>query len=345
MEKRTKILAIALIVVGMLFTIFTFYFYQIYSTPNILVDKDDAYIYVRKGLTFEEFRTDLYKNKVVHDLVSFGFVAKLLDLEGEMKPGRYHFKRNMTNPEAVRMLRSGEQKPLRVTFNNIRTTEELAEKLSGKLMLEKDELLKLLEDENYVKEMGFSKETAGLMFIPNTYELYWTVKADDLVKRMKKEYDKFWNESRKAKAAEIGLSPVEVAVLASIVEAEASLSSEYPVVAGVYLNRMNRHMRLEADPTLVFAHGDFEIRRVLDKHKEIDSPYNTYKYAGLPPGPIRLPATNAIDAVLNHEKHNYIFFCAKEDFSGAHNFASNLAEHSRNARKYHRALNKARIYK
>lgn len=183
------------------------------------------------------------------------------------------------------------------------------------------------------------------MFIPNTYEVYWDISIDGLLKRMKKEYDKFWNDSRKDKAAVIGLTPVEVSILASIVEEECTYTDEYPTVAGLYLNRIKRKQLLQADPTVKFAVGDFGLRRILNVHLETDSPYNTYKYEGLPPGPIRIPSIKGIDSVLNYAKHDYLYMCAKEDFSGRHNFAKTLAEHNKNAANYRNALNHSGIYR
>jgi UPF0755 protein len=183
------------------------------------------------------------------------------------------------------------------------------------------------------------------MFIPNTYEIYWNISADQLMDRMFKEYNKFWNEERLQKAKDLKMSPPEVTTLSSIVLAESVKTDESPVIAGVYINRLRKNMPLQADPTLVYAARDFTIKRVLNVHKEIDSPYNTYKYTGLPPGPINLPGITYIDAVLNYKDHNYLYFCAKDDFSGYHAFATNLSDHMKNARRYQQALNKAKLYK
>ena len=183
------------------------------------------------------------------------------------------------------------------------------------------------------------------MFIPNTYEFYWTTTAEVFMQRMNTEYLKFWSESRKAKAAELGYSPEEISILASIVEKETNKNDEKPAIAGVYLNRLKYNWRLQADPTVVYAWGDFSIRRVLNLHKRIDSPYNTYVYYGLPPGPICIPSIASIDAVLNRQDHNYLFFCAKDDFSGYHVFAATNAQHAINANKYRKALDDRNIRK
>ena len=197
---------------------------------------------------------------------------------------------------------------------------DLAERLAGQLMIEEDDLLPLLVDSVYCASLGFTTETILALFIPNTYEVYWNISAEKLMQRMQREYKIFWNDARLAKAKEIGMTPVEVAILASIVEEETAAVDEYPIVA-----------------------GDFSLQRILFEHLEIDSPYNTYKHAGLPPGPLRIPTIRGLDAVLNHMKHNYLYMCAKEDFSGRHNFAVTLAEHNRNANRYRAELNRRKI--
>jgi UPF0755 protein len=244
------------------------------------------------------------------------------------------------------LLRSGQQAPLNVTFNNIRLKEELAEKICSEVSADADEFLALLNDSSVVSEYGFTTETIMCMFIPNTYEVFWTITERELMDRMYQEYKRFWNDERRAKADALGLTLTEVSILASVVQAEQlGHPDERPRVAGLYINRLERNIALQADPTLVYALGDFSIKRVLDTDKEIDSPYNTYLYAGLPPGPINLPEISSIDAVLNYEDHDYLYMCAKEDFSGYHNFANNLQDHLNNARKYQRALNQARVYR
>ena len=212
-------------------------------------------------------------------------------------------------------------------------------------MFGKENLLCLLNDSVYCDSLGFTPETINALFIPNTYEIYWNISADKFIRRMKREYDAFWTPERLKKAEEIGLTPVEASILASIVEEETAASDEYPIVAGLYINRLHAGIPLQADPTVKFAVGDFSLQRILFEHLEIDSPYNTYINTGLPPGPIRIPSKKGIDSVLNYTKHNYIYMCAKEDFSGTHNFASNYADHMANARKYWKALNERKIFK
>ncbi len=328
----------------MLLTTFGFYTYQLIQTPNILVEKEDRALLIPYGATFKDVQNKLYDEHYVQDLISFSFLAKLMGYDENVKAGRYILKSDMTNLQAIKLLRSGSQTPLNITFNNVRLKEDLAEKLCSNIAADKDKFLALLNDTAVINSYGFNPNTITAMFIPNTYEVYWTISEKELLDKMKTEYDKFWNEERLAKAESINMTPSEVSTLASIVESESKKRDEQPRVAGVYINRLNRGMALQADPTLVFAAGDFTITRVLNEHKEIDSPYNTYKYAGLPPGPINIPSISAIDAVLNYESHKYLYFCAKEDFSGYHNFATNLTQHLNNARRYQQALNRAKIF-
>jgi UPF0755 protein len=212
-------------------------------------------------------------------------------------------------------------------------------------MIDSIDIANLLTEKSILQEYNFTKQTLPALFIPNTYQVYWNISAKDFLNRMFKEYKRFWTEERQNKAKAIGLTPIEVSILASIVEEETNNKSEKPMVAGLYINRLKKGMPLQADPTVKFAWQDFTLRRITNKHLTIDSPYNTYKIIGLPPGPIRIPSPEGIDAVLNYSKHNYLYMCAKEDFSGTHNFASTLSEHNRNARKYWDALNKRKIYK
>ena len=343
--KKRKILVVVVIVFSVLLTSFSFYAYQLLYTPNILVEEQPRSLIIKPEETFKQVRNRLYDERYINDAVSFSFLSKLLKYDENVKPGHYVLEGNMSNLEAIRLLRSGRQTALNVTFHNIRTKEVLAERLSQNLMAEENEMLRMMNDPAVTAKYGFDTLNIVSMFIPNTYEFFWTTSAEELFDRMHTEYEKFWTEERLQKAEQLGLDPKEVSVLASIVQAETSKNDEMPRVAGVYLNRLNRNMALQADPTLVFAAQDFSIRRVLDEHKAIDSPYNTYKYRGLPPGPINLPQTPAIDAVLNAEDHKYIYFCAKPDFSGYHAFAASYSEHLQNARKYQRALNERKVYR
>ncbi len=334
-----------MIVFSILLTSFSFYAYQVVTTPNVMVERSPGYITIPSGGTFKSVQDTLYKYNYVQDLVAFSVLAKILSYDENVKPGLYMLESDMSNLAAVRHLRSGNQTAVKVTFNNIRLKDELAEKITKNLEASAADFQQLLEDPAVQEKYGFDDETIMSMFIPNTYEFFWNTSAEKLMDRMHREYKNFWNEDRLNKAASLNLDPKEVSTMASIVQAESQKHDESPRIAGVYLNRLERGIALQADPTLVYASGDFSIRRVLNVHKEIDSPYNTYMYKGLPPGPINLPSIQSIDAVLNYEDHNYLYFCAKEDFSGYHSFATNLTQHLQNARRYQRALNEAKLYK
>ena len=317
---------------------FTFYFYQILFTPNFLVQKEDRLFVIPSGATFKTVQTDLMDQGFVNDLVSFSFVARISGFDRKIKKGRYLFRKNMTNLQAVKVLNSARNEEVKVTFSHVRLLSELGEKITANTGVSTTEFYDALDEFVKTNDEGFTKDNILCMFIPNTYMVYFNIIPEDLIVRLNKEYHIFWNNERLEKAKSIGLAPIEVSIMASIVQAEISKTEEGPIVAGLYMNRLKKDIPLQADPTLVFAVGDFTLKRVLNEHKEIDSPYNTYKYAGLPPGPINMPYISSIDAVLNYQKHNYYYMCAREDFSGYHNFSSTLNEHLRNAARYQRAL-------
>jgi UPF0755 protein len=317
---------------------FAYYAYQICYTPNILVGKSDLAFVIPKGATFKDVQDEFHKGDIAQDLISFSFLSKLMDYDENVKSGRYILHPNMTNIQAIRLLRSGQQEPVKITFNNVRLISELSEKITHNLYMKPEEFEAALIQFTMTNNYGFTKENILTMFIPNTYEVYYQTTPQDLIQKMYKEYTNFWNDDRKAKAAELGMTQIQVSILASIVQAESIKRDEAPVIASLYLNRLKQKMPLQADPTLVFAVGDFTLKRVLNEHKEIDSPYNTYRNAGLPPGPINMPEIRSLDAVLDHAETNYLYMCAKEDFSGNHNFTSSHREHINNANRYRRAL-------
>jgi len=333
---KTKLAAFLL--VSVLLISFTFYFYQVFFTPNILVGKSDRLIVIRNDATFKGIQKQMADEGVVNDMVSFSFVARLMGYDKQIKPGRYLLRADMSNREAVRALKLGRREAVKIIFTHVRLFDELAEKITAKIGMTPDEFKEAVYGFVESNNQGFTKENILSMFIPNTYEVYFNITPEELVSKMNKEYTMFWNTERLAKAEKIGLTAVEVSILASIVQAESSKEDEAPIIAGLYLNRLKRGIPLQADPTLIFALGDFTIKRVLNTHKEIDSPYNTYKYAGLPPGPVNMPYINTLDAVLDAQDHKFIYMCAKEDFSGYHRFAETLAEQGLNARKYQKAL-------
>lgn len=319
--------------------------YTIIFSPNVWVKKGETSIYISTGASYEMVLDTLYNKGIIIHRKNFEWLAQHKSYPDLIKPGHYLIQDGLNNNELINQLRAGLQSPVDVTFNNVRNLEQLAGRISKQLETDSISLVKLLHDSAYISQMGFNQQTIPALFIPNTYEFYWNSDANDFVSRMFQEYRKFWNESRLAKAKKIELTPDEVSTLASIIDKETNKQDEKATIAGVYLNRLKAGWRLQADPTLVFAAGNFEIRRVLDVHKTIESPYNTYKYGGLPPGPITIPDPKTIDAVLNYEDHRYYFFCAKDDLSGYHAFAETNKEHERNAYNYRRALDKLNIKK
>jgi len=344
MDKR-KILVLSIVILTMMLSSFSFYFYQVIYAPNFLVEQESRYLFIPSGSSFEDVQKMIYDERYVNEPVAFGMLAKIMNYHKSVKPGKYLIEKNSNNLNIIRKLRSGDQVPVRITFNNSRLFSDVAKKLTANIELDSGKFLKYISAESTAIKYDFDKETFRCMFIPNTYEVYWTITEEELCDRLSMEYQRFWDEERRSKASEIELTPVQVSVLAAIVQAEVSHNDESQVVAGLYINRLKKNMALQADPTLVYAAGDFTIKRVLNIHKEIDSPYNTYKNTGLPPGPINFPSIISINAVLNYNKHNYIYMCAREDFSGYHNFASNLRQHNIYARKYQQALNNARLYR
>lgn len=334
-----------IIVVSLAFIVVGVRAYQLYRYVFEINVQHDYILLIPDNKDANFVYNTLIDNNILINQKAFRWVAKKKEYKGIVKPGRYSIEKGMTTNSLVNMLRSGDQSPVKITFNNVRFKEELAGKVSKYIQADSTSILRLFSNEELIQDFGFETETFRAMFIPNTYEMYWTTTADEFAKRMKAEYDRFWNDSRLKKASTLGLKPVEVITLASIVQSETIKQDELKVVAGLYINRLNKGMLLQADPTIKYAVGDYSLKRVLTKHLEIDSPYNTYKNAGLPPGPIAFPEITSIDAVLNYEKHKYLFMCAKEDFSGYHNFARTLGQHNRNAEKYRKALDKNRIWK
>ncbi len=311
----------------------------IYMPAMKLADEEFRHIHIRTGWGFEETMQMLEDEHILKYPVFFRKLAIYRKYPGRVKPGRYKVTADMSNVDLLNTIQIGKQDPVNVVFNNIRTPQQLAGRIARQIEADSLSLLHAILDSTYHKKFKIPSHQMAMMFIPNTYEFFWNTSANGFVERMFREYQFFWNEQREKKLKRIGLSRAEAATLASIIELETRRNDEKTRIAGVYMNRLRIGMRLQADPTLVFAHGDFSLRRVLNKHKLIDSPYNTYLYAGLPPGPISFPSVSSIDAVLNFEEHNYFYFAAKEDFSGYHNFARTYQQHLENARRYHRALN------
>lgn len=336
---RKKVIAAFIVLIAVSATIGILILYNF--AGSAIVDHKSAFT-LNHGATYQTLLDSLGNGNRITNPSRFRKMASLMKLDGSVKPGYYELRPGMSAREVVGMFRSGNQKPVNLTFNNIRTLEELAGRLGYQLEADSTDFLTLLRSDSVATHYGFTKEEFIGMFIPNTYQIYWTATPSSLIDRMKKEHDRFWR-TRKNKLERTGLTEKEVSTLASIVEEETNVADEMPTIAGVYINRLRKNIKLQADPTVKFAAGDHTLRRVLRKHLETDSPYNTYKHYGLPPGPIRMPSVQALEAVLDYQEHDYIFFCAKADFSGRHAFAKTLAEHNRNARAYSRALNAAGI--
>lgn len=319
-------------------------YWYILVKSNVKVT-EDTFIYIKSNSDYVDVLQTLKSENIIDNVATFEWVAQKKQYPSKVKAGKYLVKPGTNNNDLVNMLRSGDQVPVYLEFNSIRTAEQLAERISKQIEADSLSIINLLNDTAFIRNKGFDQYNRISVFIPNTYEIWWNTSAQDLYDKMYSEYQKFWNEDRKNKAKLLNMNPLEVISLAAIVEQETSKKDERPKVAGVYLNRIKTGMPLQADPTLIFAAGDFSIRRVLNHHKEIESPFNTYKYTGVPPGPICVPSISSIDAVLDFENHNYIFFCAKDDFSGYHNFAVTYNEHLINARKYQAAMNRKKIMK
>ena len=299
-------------------------------------------VYIPLNSTYDQLIDSL--GTVLQDKETFRKFAEHSSLDVNFKPGRYVFTPDKTYKEIVRMLQHGWQTPMMLTLSgNIRGIEKLSGILGKKLACDSAEFSDYFAQEEVWKANGFEKETFMAMFLPNTYEVYWTITPEKLVQRMKKEYDKFWTQERTEKARKMGLDKIEVSILASIVCEETNYTPEMPRVAGVYMNRLKRGMKLDADPTVKYALGDPSIKRILFRHLKVDSPYNTYLYAGLPPGPITIPSIKGLDAVLDYENHNFLYFCASPKMDGTHKFAKTLSEHNKNAREYQAVLNKMKI--
>lgn len=334
--RLVKILVVLIILVSSAFY-FTFYF------PNVKIPNNapETTIYIYPNTDTDDFIEILKNEHILKFPCTFQLATHFRYFVA--KPGRYVLKKGMNNNDLINKIRIGDQDPITLTFNNVRTIDDLAEKIDGKFIFTKQDFLDVINDKDFIDSLGFNKYNIACIFIPNTYYFLWTTTPKQFVLKMKNEWDNFWTNERLEKAQALHLTPTQVCTLASIVEAETKKWDEMPIVAGVYINRLRRNMPLQSDPTIIFAHQDFNIKRVLHKHLEIDSPYNTYKNLGLPPGPILLPSPQAIDAVLNYQKHDYLFFCARDDLSGYHTFSRTASEHMQCAKKYHAALDRLNI--
>ncbi|MDP3452948.1 MAG: endolytic transglycosylase MltG [Bacteroidales bacterium] len=331
-----RLLVIILLVCSLVGGVVVLHMWNTLFKPN--TNPGTSFIYIKTGNELSDLLTSLDTCGRIINQASFKRASDYEDLKN-IKPGRYKITSGMSNRDLIRMFRLGLQTPHNLTLSgNINGIERLASIISGRIESDSATVMEVLTNQSLIDSLGFNKYTFPGMFLNNTYEIYWTTKPKDLIIRLKREYEKFWNNDRRSKAAQLGLTPQEVGTLASIVAMESNLSREHAIIAGVYINRIKIGMPLQADPTIKFALNDPSVKRILIRHLSIDSPYNTYKYRGLPPGPIVIPSPSIIDSVLNYSKHKYLYFCANPSFDGSHSFASTLTEHNRNARAYHNAL-------
>lgn len=315
----------------------------IYAFAPINNTGEVAYLYIDEDDDIDSIAVKMSENCNSFGIFGLKIMARHSGYTEKIRTGRYEISTATGALMLLRHLRNGQQSPVRLTIPSVRTSERLAEELSQKLMMDKEELMEYFNSNDSCAKYGQDTATIVCLFVPNTYELYWNISIDKFLSRMKKEKDAFWNGERMQKAKALGLTPDEVVTLASIVEEETANNAEKPMVAGMYYNRLRKPMPLQADPTIKFALQDFEIRRIYRNMLTVKSPYNTYVNIGLPPGPIRIPSVAGIDAVLNLVHHDYLYMCAKEDFSGTHNFAVTYSEHLKNAAKYSEALNQRGI--
>ena len=323
--------------------------YQIYNaifSPNTQFNNNEAFVYIASDATFADVKSSL--DPLLKDLATFEAVAKRKGYITNVKAGKYALKKGMNNNEIINTLRSANI-PVRVSFNNQESLESLAGRISEQLEADSVSLLQAFNDSDFLRETNFDEDSKLGMYLPNTYEFFWNTKAEGFRDRMLKEYRAFWNEERLQKAKAQNLTPEQVIALAAVVQKETAKVDERRRVAGVYLNRIRKGILLQADPTVIFAikkeTGNYDtiIKRVLYRDLEMDSPYNTYKYAGVPPGPITMPDISSIEAVLNPEKHEYLYFVADVSNFGYHMFAKTLAQHNRNKVQYTRWLNEQKV--
>lgn len=320
-------------------------FYKAIYDPMVPSDLKNDHVQIEEGTSFQELLTQMHKDGQLLDTSNFSLVAKQMKYKkNPVRSGRYKITPGMSNIALIRQLRAGAQATVRVVLHDERLLSDLAGKLAKTLAGDSLDFLQTFNDPKILAQYDYTPQTLMSLFVPNSYDFYWNATPKDFLEKMQKEHDKFWaKNNRLQKANDLGLSKVDVYTLASIIKRETNAPQELPTIAGLYLNRLEKGMLLQADPTVVFATGQFDLRRVLLKHLEIDSPYNTYKNVGLPPGPISMASIGSLDAVLNREAHDYIFFCAKPDNSGLHSFAKTLSGHNANARRFHAWLNKRGI--
>ncbi len=318
--------------------------YQAIWGQNLNTEAEDKVIYISDDASLSEVIDSLSHKQLLLSASKFQLTAKAMRFsDSSLKPGRYDLSNTLTNRAIISKLRLGQQDAINVIINGGRTIEEVCDNIAEQLSFTSDELLGVLKSSDRMDQWQATPQTLISKIVPDTYQMYWSSTPAKVADRIYKEYQKYWTSDRIKQATALNLTPDEVMILASIVDKESNKSDEHPIIAGVYLNRLKRGMLLQADPTVVFANGDFTIRRVLNKHLRSQSPYNTYVHAGLPPGPICLPSKSAINGVLNPKQHRYLYFCAQPNYSGRHNFSNTLTQHNNYANTYRRWLSKQGI--
>jgi UPF0755 protein len=328
----------------LLLGLFSARFYYFVQSPNVNVKgKENTYLYIPTGTNFSGLLRIMKEKHILRNENSFIFVALRKHYEKRVKPGRYRVRKGMSNNELINHLRSGIQEPVRLNIQSARTVAELAGKLGHQIEADSTSLMKLFSDPSYLKQFGINTDNVFVLFIPNTNEILWNTSASQLMRKMSIEQNSFWNAKRRMRIDSTGMNIEQVVTLAAIVEKETNKDSEKPDIAGVYINRLRKGWPLQADPTIIYAWQDYSIKRLTGRHLKIESGYNTYMHTGLPPGPICIPSISSIDAVLSFRNHRYMYFCAKDDLSGYHNFAVSLAEHRLNAKNYQKALDHLNI--
>jgi UPF0755 protein len=345
MGKRKKRNIIYPLIVLILISAGGYYFYQKFFTPVRFKDKNHTYIFIGHDMQLDDLVEELEDKEVIKDEESFMWLAKRMELDSNIHPGKYRINNGMTIRQIINMIKYNRQEKVRLTFNSqIRNLDEFVEYVDEKLEINADVIEDLISDEKMLKDyFGLDPGNAFAMIIPGVMEVSWAITADDFFTGLKDRYNKIWNDSRLKQAKKIGFTPAEVMTIASIVQSESSIKSEQEKIAGVYINRLKADMLLQADPTLKFASRNYDLQRLLDSDKEINSPYNTYLYKGLPPGPICLVSVQAIDATLNYRRHNYIFFCARPELNGYSDFSTTYDQHRKYAAAYQKALDKMGI--
>lgn len=338
-RRRTKIFSLSALIIVLL--LLSWVSYLLLRPAGC--STQDCYVYITDTTSCNALISSITDELKIKDPTLLRNIARLVRLEDKLRPGRYRLAPEMSILSICKVIAYGAQKPIRLSFSSVRTQPELVERLTAPLAMSAEDLTILLEDSTYCASLGFTTESIRCLFLPDTHEVYWTITPEELLNRYKHSYQKFWTVNRRTLAKKIGLTPIEVSIISSIVEEESSKTDEYGDIAGLYINRLRKGMPLQADPTLKYAAGDFFIKRIGGNLLKTNSPYNTYIYPGLPPGPIRYPQKATIDLVLNLTSHDYLYMCARTDFSGYHSFATNYMEHLENARAYRKALDERGI--